>query len=247
MGFLETSFVDWPGRVAAVVFLPRCNYRCPYCHNHPVVLAPESLVSWDPEGVLGRVGELREWLDGVCVTGGEPTLHRELPALLAGLRARGLPVKLDTNGSRPEVLEALLARGLLDAVALDVKAPLEPLPYRRNGGPGAEPDAVRRSLALLAGAEVDLEVRTTVHPALLSRAELGRLAETAGALLAGPRRGATRFTVQRCRAEETLDPGLKDRPGLPPDAFDAWAREAREAFWGARGRLDEGAARAVAG
>ncbi|MHB8765604.1 MAG: anaerobic ribonucleoside-triphosphate reductase activating protein, partial [Deferrisomatales bacterium] len=234
-GFLETSFVDWPGAVASVLFLPGCNFRCPYCHNHRLALAPETLETWDRAGVLGRLAELRDWVDGVCVTGGEPTLHPGLGGLLAALKGLGFGVKLDTNGSRPGALGELLAAGLVDAVALDLKAPLEPIPYRRNAGPGADPAAVARSLELLAGSARWLELRTTVHPDLLSADELVRLARQAGRAVAG-RAAPARFTPQRCRPEEALDPALRDRPGLGADAFEAWADPARRAFAEAAGR-----------
>jgi len=234
-GFLDSSFVDWPGKVAAVVFLPGCNFRCPYCHNHQLVLAPEGLETFRLEDVLARLEELRGWVDGVCVTGGEPTLHPGLPGLLATFRARGLAVKLDTNGSRPDVLEPLLAEGLADAVALDLKAPLEPIPYRRNAGPGGDPEEIARSLGVLAASGVSVEVRTTVHPALLSREEVGRLAAEAGAALAAHRGpGAVRFTLQRCRTGETLDPALGAMPALAPEEFAQWAREAGATFAAAR-------------
>lgn len=230
-GFLDVSFVDWPGKVAAVVFLPGCNFRCPYCHNRDLVLAPESLATVPLEAVLGRLEELEGWVDGVCVTGGEPTLHPGLPKLLAAFRSRGLAVKLDTNGSHPEALAGLLSAGLVDAVALDLKAPLEPIPYRRNAGPGADPAAVGQSLALLAASGLGVEVRTTVHPALLSRPEVMRLAAEAGTALAsrsGP--GPVRFTLQRCRTGETLDPTLAEKPPLAPEEFARWEQEAQDRF-----------------
>jgi len=233
-GFLETSFVDWAGRVAAVVFLPRCNFRCPYCHNHALVRCPESLRTFAWEEVLERLEAMRGWVDGVCVTGGEPTVHEGLPELLRELAGLGWPGKLDTNGSRPEVLEGLLASGTLEAASVDVKAPLEHIPYRRNAGPGADPGLVLRSLELLAGAGIAVEARTTVHPALLSRGEVLRLAEQVGAVLG--RCGAEgRFTLQRCRVEDTLDPALRDEPPLDPEEFEHWAQAARGCFVAAGG------------
>lgn len=234
-GFLETSFVDWPGRVAAVLFLPRCNFRCPYCHNHVLVRCPEALRTFPVGEVLDRLEAMRGWVDGVCVTGGEPTVHEGLPDLLVELVGRGWAVKLDTNGSRPEVLEALLAAGRLAAAAVDVKAPLEPIPYRRNAGPGADPAAVLRSLGLLGRSGLPVEARTTVHPALLTRSEVLRLAEQAGTALRPGGSGA-RFRLQRCRVEETLDPALGEETPLDPEVFEEWAREAGERFAAAAAR-----------
>jgi pyruvate formate lyase activating enzyme len=235
-GFLDASFVDWPGRVAAVVFLARCNFRCPYCHNHQLVLGSEALTTVALPVVLARLEELQGWVDGVCVTGGEPTLHPGLPELVAVFRSKGLGVKLDTNGSRPGVLEGLLSQGLLDAVAMDVKAPLELIPYRRNAGQGADLEAVRRSLELLSRTPIPVEVRTTVHPSLLSREEVRRLAAELGTVFAAHRRppGPVRFTLQRCRGGALLDAELGKCAPLLPEDFEIWEREAGQSFTAAR-------------
>jgi pyruvate formate lyase activating enzyme len=89
-GFLETSLIDWPGCVCAVVFLPYCNLRCPYCHNHQLVLKPDTLDTLPLDSVLERLTSLDEWVDGICVTGGEPTIHRGLPAMLEAIQAAGI-------------------------------------------------------------------------------------------------------------------------------------------------------------
>ena len=124
-GYLPTSFLDWEGRVAAVVFLPGCNFRCPFCHNAP--LATGLAEGIDPKPVLSDILRRKDFLDGVVVSGGEPTLFARLAELLSWFRnVAKLPVKLDTNGSHPEVLEALLGDRLVDAVAMDIKAPMAP-------------------------------------------------------------------------------------------------------------------------
>jgi pyruvate formate lyase activating enzyme len=231
-GFLETSFLDWPGKVASVVFLPRCNYRCPYCHNHRLVTEPETYGSWSLETVLGRLERLRDWVDGVCVTGGEPTINPGLLPLLESFAQHRWPVKLDTNGSRPEVVEEILRRGLAEAFSVDVKAPLEPIPYRRNAGPGGDPAQVEKTLKLLAAAGVPVELRTTVHPKLLSVEELDRLARGIGEIF-GP--GVT-WKLQRCRTQDVLDPALSDDPNPPEtEIFDAWVRQIRKETF--RGKL----------
>ncbi len=228
-GFLETSFTDWRGQVAAVVFLARCNFRCPYCHNHRIVTAPHEVPTWPWHEVEKRLVRLRGWVDGVCVTGGEPTIHPGLPALLERFRALGFRIKLDTNGSRPGVLAPLLEAGLVDQVALDVKAPLEPVPYRRNAGSGSDPEAVDASLRALERAAVPLEIRTTVHPALLSLEEVCRLGRDLGRRFQG-RAAEVDWTLQRCRTDEVLDPQLRGAPPLSPEEFEVWERAARTAF-----------------
>ena len=159
-GIQKLTLLDYPGRVACTVFLDGCNFRCPYCHN-------SELLSADVEPVMGE-GELmafldkrRGILDGVCVTGGEPTIHPELPAFLAAIRAKGYAVKLDTNGYRPEVLEALLAAGLVDYAAMDLKN--GPAAYGPTVGlREADLGRIGASIRALLSSGVDFELRTTV-------------------------------------------------------------------------------------
>ena len=177
-GFIETSFSDWPGKVAAVLFLPSCNFRCLYCHNHYLVVLPEKYPDFPLGEIAEKLRQCRGWIDGVCITGGEPTLHPWLPALIrylkgaAGLVPAGVPlgIKVDTNGTRPEVLQSLLAEGLLDFVALDIKAPLEAARYARIAGVPMGRDELGRiqeSIQILLRSEIDNEFRTTLVPAFI--------------------------------------------------------------------------------
>lgn len=127
-GFIETSFLDWRGLISAVLFLPGCNFACPYCHNFTLVSDPDSLMSLPLDSVLDRLRPFVGWIDGVVVSGGEPTLHPGLEELLGLIHQEGFQVKLDTNGYRPEVVKRVVEAGLVDMVAMDVKAPLEPWP-----------------------------------------------------------------------------------------------------------------------
>src|SRR5512135_851580 len=133
-GFLETSFLDWPGKLCSVLFLPLCNFRCPYCHNHPLVFHPEQYADISLEVVLNRLRSLKNWIDGVCISGGEPTLHRGLPLLIQEIKRKKFLVKLDTNGSNPQMLRDLIENKSIDFVSMDVKAPLDPFHYSRSAG-----------------------------------------------------------------------------------------------------------------
>ena len=158
-GLEKFSTVDFPGSLAAVVFAAGCNYRCFYCHNRRIVGDPPLLSEAE---VLAFLKKRAGLLDGVVFSGGEPTLQEDLPEWLARVRALGYKTKLDTNGSRPEMLRTLLAEGLLDYVAMDYKAPLEgytPLC-------GADSAGVPESLALLRASQVPYELRTTLVPQL---------------------------------------------------------------------------------
>ena len=179
-GFTPVSFIDYPGKVAAVIWTPGCNFRCPFCYNVNLVLNPSSLPSFSETEILSRLQEEKDFLDGLVVTGGEPTLQPDLIDFLA--KIRDLPVKIDTNGSQPEVLEELIRRNLVAYVALDIKAPLQPEKYGRVSGVdvasrGQLLSKVIATIDLLTDSGVEYELRTTVAPDLLSEAdflEIGR-------------------------------------------------------------------------
>ncbi len=124
-GIEKFSSRDFPGHISSTVFFGGCTFRCPYCHNSQLVLEPETIPSMAADYFLSYLDGRKGWLEAVCLTGGEPLLHEDIEEIIRVVRERGLLVKLDTNGSFPDRLEALLALGLLDRVAMDVKAPLE--------------------------------------------------------------------------------------------------------------------------
>lgn len=205
-GFIATSFSDWPGKVVSVLFLPSCNFRCPYCHNPELVLNPQALPDVPLAQVLEGLRRYRGWLDGVCLSGGEPTLQPWLPALIRRLRQEpGLGIKLDTNGLRPDILRDLIGGGLVDYVAMDLKGPLQAERYSSCAGVRLEEEEMARieeSIRILMGGEVEFEFRTTLVPSLLAEPEIYELARRV--------RGARRFTLQNFRPREVLDPALRD-------------------------------------
>jgi pyruvate formate lyase activating enzyme len=159
VGIQKLTLLDFPGRVACTVFLNGCNFRCPYCHNAELLGDAEEVMT--VAGLLAFLRKRQGILEGVCITGGEPTLHPELPALLGEVRALGYAVKLDTNGYRPEILEAVLSQGLVDYVAMDLKN--GPESYAETVGlAGVELAKIRQSIRLLMDSPVDFELRTTV-------------------------------------------------------------------------------------
>ncbi|MCS6970691.1 MAG: anaerobic ribonucleoside-triphosphate reductase activating protein [Planctomycetota bacterium] len=190
---------DFPGRPAAIVFLAGCNWRCVYCHNRRLWEAAEPALAED--AVLADLERRRGLITGAVISGGEPTLCAELPAFLERLRALGLAVKLDTNGSQPARLQAVLEAGLVDYVALDLKA--EESRHDALTGSRAEFPLVRRALALLRAQRVPYELRTTV---------CGELHDEAGlrALLAELLPGE-RWWLQACRPP----PGTRLSPPDP--------------------------------
>jgi pyruvate formate lyase activating enzyme len=199
IGFIKTSLLDWDGHVVAVIYLPGCNFRCPFCHNQEVVLSPGSMEEVPFEEVEEYVRANSEFLDGIVVTGGEPTIHPDLPDLLSRLKALGTKVKLDTNGTNPDMLGDVLEAGLVDYVAMDIKAPLDGQ-YDDLAGVPVPLDRVKRSIELLRTSGVDYEFRTTVVPILLTPGDVERIAAYIG--------GAKKFAIQQFRPGSTLDPNL---------------------------------------
>jgi pyruvate formate lyase activating enzyme len=210
--FVPLSLSDHEGRVAAVVFLRGCNFRCPFCHNPDLVVperaTPARLARAD---VLRALGERRAFLDSVVITGGEPTVAPGLASFLADIRSLGLLVKLDTNGSRPDVLEELLARQLVDLVAMDVKAPRDR--YPTFAGLAVDLAAIEGSMRLIRARAPDSEFRTTVAPGL-AESDLLEIAQWL--------EGATRYVLQPFRVppeKALLDPAWAEREALSLDAL----------------------------
>lgn len=160
-GLNKTTLLDYPGLVAATIFLGGCNFRCPFCQNGALVLHPETEPSMDMEEVLAFLKKRRGILDGVCVTGGEPTLAPDLAVFLRRIKELGYKVKLDTNGARPSVVKMLASEGLIDKVAMDIKT----CPARYDVLTGiALPNmnAIQETVEFLLHGELDYEFRTTV-------------------------------------------------------------------------------------
>lgn len=160
-GFNTLTLLDYPEHVAAVLFLGSCNFRCPYCQNAGLVLHPDREPAIPEEEVLAYLKKRRGMLEGVCISGGEPTLHNELPRLVRQIKELGYKVKIDTNGTRPVMLRSLYEEGLVDYIAMDIKASREN--YPRVCDVKALPiDAVKESAAFLMTSGIDYEFRTTV-------------------------------------------------------------------------------------
>ncbi len=154
------TLLDYPGKVACTVFLQGCNFRCPFCHNSDLLDVKEE-GSITQEELLAFLTKRQGLLDGVCITGGEPTLQKDLPALLQAIKDLGYAIKLDTNGYRPEVLKELVEAGLVDYVAMDIKNC--PDRYAETAGlPGINLERIEESMRFLLSGKINFEFRTTV-------------------------------------------------------------------------------------
>jgi pyruvate formate lyase activating enzyme len=201
-GFLETSFLDWPGKLCSVLFLPYCNFRCPYCHNHPLVFHPERYSTIPLEEIFDRIDPLKNWIDGICLTGGEPTLNADLPSLIREIKQHQFLIKLDTNGSNPQLLEKLIETEEIDFVSMDVKAPLDPFRYSRSIGLPVNLTPILESIEILKRGKVEFEFRMTVVPGLHKEEDIKSLG--------GQLRAGQRLILQNFNPENPLDPSLKN-------------------------------------
>ncbi len=204
-GIEKCSFVDYPGRLAAVFFTPGCNLDCYYCHNHSLVHeASLRKETWfDKEVALAWLDARQGFLDGVVISGGEPTVQSGLSDFIRAVRAKGYKVKLDTNGTRPAVLRSLLEDGLLDYVAMDIKAPLDK--YEAVCGVPVDYRVINESIDIIMASGIAYEFRTTALPQFSDEDVLA---------IARRIRGARRFVLQQYRRPDTQhsDP----RFDLPP-------------------------------
>ncbi len=210
-GFIETSFIDWPGRLSAVIFLGGCNFRCPFCHNHPLVLNPDSLPTISFSRIRLALTPYKKWLGGICISGGEPTLSPGLPGMLSQLKRDDWEVKLDTNGSTPEILEQLIQDNLLDMVAMDIKAPLVQRKYNRCAGVDVDLEKITRSIEIIRNSSLAHQFRMTVMPFLHTQSDIRECSMLTG---------GTCLALQNFNPQTTLDPQLTNEKGFGVNAFE---------------------------
>ncbi|MBN2467730.1 MAG: anaerobic ribonucleoside-triphosphate reductase activating protein [Deltaproteobacteria bacterium] len=211
-GVTETSFVDWPGKIVSVIFSPGCNFRCPFCQNVDLLVNSNLLPTIPVAHVLQRLAEFKGWIDGVCITGGEPTIHESLPEFITLLRKKNWLVKLDTNGSNPQMLEMLLKDTMIDCIAMDVKAPLDPLPYSRAIGVSADLEKIRKSIELIQSSSIEVIFRMTVVPGMISEEDIYRVAKDLYP--------AKKFVLQQFSPENPLDHRLKKVSPWPQEQLE---------------------------
>lgn len=199
-GLQKMTLLDFPGKIACTVFLGGCNFRCPFCHNSELFMGkPEKLM--EDEEFFKFLSTRKGLLDGVCVSGGEPTLYKDLPEFMARIKEMGFLVKLDTNGYRPEVMKDLVSRGLVDYIAMDVKN--SPAMYARTVGLEAmDLASVEESLRFLIDGNVDYELRTTLVAQLHNEASIQDMGAWLGGLVPGKR--PKRLFLQRFVDRDTV-------------------------------------------
>lgn len=219
-GYIPSSLLDYPGKICSVIFLPNCNFRCPFCQNPDLITKPEKIPNVEHKKIFGHLKSRRKWLDGVCVTGGEPCLHKNLLEFLSKIKELGFLVKLDTNGTNPEMLKELIWKKLVDYIAMDIKAPLND--YDKVTKVKVNKKNIQESVDLIRKSKVDYEFRTTIVPKFIGKKEI----EGIGNWL----RGSKLYCLQQFRPLVTLDESFKHEKPYTPKELEKLAKVAKPFF-----------------
>jgi pyruvate formate lyase activating enzyme len=224
-GFIDLSLVDWDGKLSSVIFLPRCNFRCPFCHNYTLVLHPEKEKTIPFERVKDHLRKQKGWLDGVCITGGEPTLHSDLPEFCSTLKDTDLLVKIDTNGTHPRMIKGLIKKGLVDYIAMDIKAPMTAEKYSKAIGVNAKNflGKVKETVGILLDSGIDYEFRTTAVPTLHSEKDIEEISRDI--------KDCKKYVLQKFDVsigKKTLDPAFSELKPFTDEEMRAFLTVARK-------------------
>jgi pyruvate formate lyase activating enzyme len=217
-GFIETSLIDWDGKIVAVLFLPGCNFRCPFCHNHVLVKHPEQIADVPWKRIETFLKGKKGWIDGVVITGGEPTIHQDLMPLLTKLKEMGLPAKLDTNGSNPALLREIIDLGLVKFIAMDIKASFDGS-YDRACGVAVNKENIRESIGLIMSSGLEYEFRTTIVPQYHDLDSVENMAKEI--------KGAKKWVLQQFVQTNADDEGLRSLPPYDEEYLEEMKKRAK--------------------
>ena len=219
-GLEKFAPLDFPGFISATVFLGGCNFRCPFCHNADLVLRPEALDTIPLDYFIAFLESRRDWLEAVCVSGGEPLIWEDLEVLLRVIKDRNMLVKLDTNGSRPDRLADLIGAQLVDHIAMDVKSPLHK--YKQVTRSEVSEDDIVRSIEIVRKCELPYTFRITVVPGLVGEKDLLEIAQML--------HRAKRFQIQQFSNRNTLDKIFAQIDPYPEEAINRMAELVKPYF-----------------
>lgn len=208
-GLQKTTLIDFPGRIAATIFLCGCNFRCPWCYSSELVL-PEKIKNQPKitkKEFFKFLKSRKELLEGIVVCGGEPTINKDLPDFIKKIKNLGFLVKIDTNGSNPQMLKNLIDKKLIDYVALDIKGPKKK--YSQLTGVKVDIKKIQKSIDTLREDEIDYEFRSTIVPSLHIKEDVIEMGKWIS--------GAKRYYLQNFRSEKTIDPKFEKIKPYPQE------------------------------
>ncbi len=199
-GYQRLTLIDYPGKIATTVFTVGCSFRCPFCHNPELVQSSQFTVHSNLEEEFFEFLKRRKGkLEGVCITGGEPTIQLDLMDFIEKIKKMGFSVKLDTNGSRPDILRNIIQKNLVDFIAMDIKD--SPEKYQKTSGGKADPERIKLSVEMIMNSKIPYEFRTTVVPGIHKEKDFEKITRWI--------RGAQAYYLQEYRETKILDPNLK--------------------------------------
>ena len=204
-GMIESSLLDWDGKIVSTLYVPHCNFRCPFCHNWKLVTHPEQFNTKAFDEIKAYLTKNRDFIDGICLTGGEPALYSDLIEFSSKIKDLGMMMKLDTNGSVPKMIEKIFDQDLIDYIAMDIKAPLKQMAYNKLAGAKVNLENIKKTIELIMNSGVDYEFRTTVVPSLLSDDDILDIANSI--------EGAKKFVLQQFVPDHTFSEELR---GIKP-------------------------------
>ena len=218
-GMIETSFLDWDGQIVTTLFVPKCNFRCPFCQNSALIERPDEFETIDFARIKRFLKQNKNFIDGVCLTGGEPLVYSDIGELISKVRDLGMKIKLDTNGSFPQVLNKLINDGLIEHIAMDIKAPLNQEAYERCSGAKINLDHLRESIELIMSSDIDYEFRTTVVPTLLEEKDILMICKDI--------EGAKKYVLQQFVPEHSLSPEFRKIKPYPRERIEDMVEQGR--------------------
>lgn len=195
-GFIETSFIEWEGKITSVIFLSGCNFRCPWCQNSKLVLKEPAEVPF--EEIKKKISKFKNWIDGITITGGEPLINPSLTEIILWAKENSFKVKIDTNGSKPDILEMFIKDGLVDYVAMDIKTSLDKDRYKKACGVDVNLKDINRSIEILMNSKIDYEFRTTAVPLIVTKEDVRLILKRIP--------DDKKYSIQKFVPHETLDP-----------------------------------------
>lgn len=214
-GIQKTSMIDYPGKISTILFVGNCNMRCPFCQNPDLILNFESLPTLDENEILNFLKKRKKWIDGVCITGGEPLIYSDIPELLKKIKNLGFLIKLDTNGLNPNLLKKIIDEKLVDYIAMDIKSDKEH--YFKAAGVKVDMEKINKSIGLIKNSGVDYEFRSTIVPDFFNE----EIIENIGEWLKQIRK----FVLQQFRSTlPLLDKSFEEKKPYKKDVFEKFKR-----------------------
>lgn len=219
-GIEKFASKDFPGYISSTVFVGGCNFNCPYCHNSDLVLRPETLSTYSMDDFVEYLDSRKGWLEAICVSGGEPLLHDDLEIFLPLIKERQLLVRIDTNGSFPSRLEALIKKHLVDNIAMDIKAPLEK--YQEVTRSRVAVEDISSSINIIKKSGLEYVFRTTVVPDLVGAEDIEKISNMLD--------GAKVFQLQQFIPSNTIDSEFLQKKPYSRETIQEFAKIAKSYF-----------------